>query len=114
MPGFDRKGPEGMGPMTGGGRGRCTPYGRRAGHRSFGQQVGWGGCGRGAGGHWSRGYGSPRWGWGRFQGRQRPYYETFNTWDEEMALLKEEAAWLKEELNAIEQRLSEIETGQER
>jgi len=26
MPGFDRTGPRGMGPMTGGGRGWCNPY----------------------------------------------------------------------------------------
>ena len=26
MPGFDRTGPDGMGPMTGGGRGQCNPY----------------------------------------------------------------------------------------
>lgn len=26
MPGFDGTGPGGMGPMTGGGRGRCNPY----------------------------------------------------------------------------------------
>ena len=108
MPGFDQTGPEGMGPMTGGGRGRCTPYGRRAGRQSFRQQAGWGGRGRGWG-HWSRGSGSTRWGWGRFPGRQRPYYETFDTIDEEMAQLKEEAAMLKGELEAIGQRLSELE-----
>jgi hypothetical protein len=27
MPGFDGTGPAGMGPMTGGGRGWCSPYG---------------------------------------------------------------------------------------
>lgn len=35
MPGFDRTGPRGMGPMTGGGRGFCAmPYGayRRSGY----------------------------------------------------------------------------------
>ena len=113
MPGFDRTGPEGMGPMTGGGRGRCTSNGRRAGRGSFGPQTDWGGRGRGWC-HWSRGYGSPRWGWGGFKGRQRPYYETFHTRDEEMALLKEEAAVLKGELEAIEQKLSELETRQEK
>jgi len=30
MPGFDRTGPRGMGPMTGGARGHCNPYGRGA------------------------------------------------------------------------------------
>ena len=30
MPGFDGTGPRGMGPMTGGGRGFCSPWGVRA------------------------------------------------------------------------------------
>jgi hypothetical protein len=30
MPGFDGTGPAGMGPMTGGGRGFCGPYGAGA------------------------------------------------------------------------------------
>ena len=113
MPGFDRRGPEGMGPQTGWGRGRCAPDGRRAGRRSFGQQSGWGGRGRGWR-HWSGGSSSTRWGWGRFQGRRRPYYETFDTKDEEMAHLEQEAAMLKGEVEALEQRLSEIETRQEK
>ena len=29
MPGFDGAGPRGMGPMTGGGRGSCSPWGIR-------------------------------------------------------------------------------------
>ena len=95
MPGFNRRGPAGLGPLTGWGRGRCAPYGRRASRQSFGQQPGWGGR-------------------GRFPSRQRPYYETFNTRDEEMAQLKEEAAMLKGDLEAIEQRLSELEMQQER
>jgi hypothetical protein len=49
---------------------------------------------------------------GRFQGRQRPFHEIFDTKDEEMALLKEEAAMLKGELEAIEQRLTELDTRQ--
>lgn len=47
MPGFDRTGPRGMGPMTGGGRGLCnpsytgasTPYG---GFSTYGRPYGWG------------------------------------------------------------------------
>ncbi|MFZ5941380.1 MAG: DUF5320 domain-containing protein [Bacteroidota bacterium] len=31
MPGFDRKGPEGQGPMTGRKMGKCTDYGARLG-----------------------------------------------------------------------------------
>lgn len=30
MPGFDGTGPRGLGPMTGGGRGFCSPYGLRS------------------------------------------------------------------------------------
>lgn len=111
MPGFNRRGPAGLGPLTGWGRGRCAPYGRRASRQSFGQQPGWGGRGQG---QWRGGSGSTGWGWGRFPSRQRPYYETFNTRDEEMAQLKEEAAMLKGDLEAIEQRLSELEMQQER
>ena len=33
MPGFDGTGPRGMGPMTGGGRGLCSPWGRGAAFR---------------------------------------------------------------------------------
>jgi hypothetical protein len=108
MPGFDRTGPAGMGPVTGWGRGRCTPYGRRSGRQAFGPWFGWGGRGRGRRQrNW--GHGSPRRGWSGFTGSRGPYYETFSTTDDEMAILKEEAAGLKEELNAIEQRLSELE-----
>ena len=112
MPGFDQTGPEGMGPMTGGGRGRCTAYGRRAGRRSFRQQTGWGGRGRGWS-RWSGGSRSNRRGWGRFQGLQRPFYETFDTREEEMAQIKKESAMLKGELDAIEQRLRELENRQD-
>jgi hypothetical protein len=36
MPGFDGTGPGGMGPMTGGGRGWCNPYGPlRAGYTPY-------------------------------------------------------------------------------
>ena len=36
MPGFDGTGPRGMGPMTGGGRGFCSPWGIRAVRRGYG------------------------------------------------------------------------------
>ena len=43
MPGFDGTGPRGMGPMTGGGRGFCSPWGIgaafRAGVSPFYRQV---------------------------------------------------------------------------
>lgn len=53
MPGFDGTGPRGMGPMTGGGRGLCSPYGQAYGMRpnyrpGFGIPMGRG-FGRGLG-----------------------------------------------------------------
>ena len=36
MPGFDGTGPMGMGPMTGGGRGFCSPWGIGAALRPYG------------------------------------------------------------------------------
>lgn len=39
MPGFDGTGPAGMGPMTGGGRGLCNPYGAR--YAGFTGGAGW-------------------------------------------------------------------------
>ena len=69
MPGFDGTGPRGMGPMTGGGRGLCGPYGARYG--GYGQT-------RLPGrvpvvGRAPFGFGRPRWGlrggfWGRGRG----------------------------------------------
>jgi len=76
MPGFDRTGPEGQGPMTGRGLGRCNPdnefneeddirFGRGWGR---GRGLGRGrGFGRGFGGGYGRGFGGGR----RFRGGNR-------------------------------------------
>ena len=100
MPGFNRRGPEGMGPMTGGGRGLCNPA-----NRSFSNRGGsfMAGAGRG------RGFGSGRRqsGMGRRAGfgySGAPYYDNA----QEESLLKNEEAMLKDELEAIKQRLEEI------
>ncbi|MBW1980726.1 MAG: DUF5320 domain-containing protein [Deltaproteobacteria bacterium] len=123
MPGLDRTGPAGMGPMTGWGRGLCNPRGA---YRFFGGPGrgrglgrGWGmgrglGLGRGRGrgwgyGYWARGF-FPWWDrgpiapWGAYQA---PYSR-----EDEMVMLKEQAAALKEELDAIEERLGSLETEQ--
>ena len=42
MPGFDGTGPMGMEPMTGGGRGFCSPWGIGVGMRTYGIPR-WGG-----------------------------------------------------------------------
>ncbi|HDI78834.1 MAG TPA: hypothetical protein ENF54_04250 [Desulfobacteraceae bacterium] len=98
MPGLDRTGPLGMGPMTGRGLGLCTPWGRRFwryGYYGFG-------LGRGFGRGWGRGW---RWfGWGPWM---YPYGYFWGPKEEE--ILKDEAEALREELNAIEERLRELE-----
>ena len=97
MPGFDGTGPRGMGPMTGGGRGFCSPWG------------------------WSSGpvYG----GYGGFRGNMfdYPYYgmrpQAFSgarfypqmTQQQEIDLLKNEAQGLKDQLEHIESRIRQIE-----
>ena len=78
MPGYNGTGPEGMGPMTGGARGRCNPangptgararpgfVGRPAGAPVYGTGrprwgLRFGGMGRGRGGGWGRGGGRGR------------------------------------------------------
>jgi len=71
MPGGDRSGPAGMGPMTGRAAGFCAgyptpgymnPYGGRYPYGGFGMGRGWGrgfgrGMGFGRGRGWGRGYG---------------------------------------------------------
>jgi hypothetical protein len=69
MPRFDGTGPAGMGPMTGGGRGWCTPYGPT--YRGYGAYP------APPPAYYSgyppaRGAGRPRWGLGQGWG-QRPW-----------------------------------------
>jgi len=77
MPGFDGTGPAGAGPMTGGARGWCSPYGVRYGgayrypraaypaygpyRRPFGFARPRVGLGWGVRGGWGRGRGRGRW-----------------------------------------------------
>ena len=100
MPGFNRKGPEGIGPITGGGRGLCNnanrPFFNREG--SFMAAAGRG-----------RGSGNCRWlqGMGRRAGSG--YAETVSyDKDQEKSILENEEAMLKDELEAIKQRLEKI------
>ena len=112
MPGFDRTGPAGMGPMTGWGRGLCGSRGYYGGGQRY-----WG-YGRGYGRGWGRGWRHRYWanampGWGRmYPPPWGEYYGPAYPQEDELAALKEEAAWLKEELNAVEERLRELESRQ--
>jgi hypothetical protein len=106
MPGFDRTGPSGFGPMTGGGQGFCARRGfhtsrRGSGARFFGGRRGWRDRRWAAGmpGRRRGGVGAP---WA-FQDAH-PY-----TSRDEPTGLREYAAWLKEELGAVEERLGKPE-----
>lgn len=112
MPGFDGTGPRGMGPMTGGGRGFCSPWGIR-------------GMGLGRGYRFGRGYGPGR---GYRFGMGMPYagpvsygypgapvagaypYAPRMTREQELGFLKEQAEAIKGELDEIQTRIEELET----
>ena len=112
MPGFDRTGPQGAGPMTGGARGYCNPGFRRntfAYGRGYGMgrgfRAGFGG-GPGFGRGYGRGFGArgaypPAGGWyGSFSPYETPY--TMSSEDELKAL--------KNDLESINKRIQEIES----
>ena len=114
MPGFNGTGPNGQGPMTGGGRGYCStpnagaqqPYGRRMG-RGYGLGRGFGaGAGRG------QGYGK---GFGRtagypVQGNAPQYNAPYNVnIADELSMLKAQADSMKEALDNIRKRMVELD-----
>jgi len=114
MPGFDRTGPTGAGPMTGGIRGRCNPaspgtiptytggygYGRGLGLRRGFR----GGFGPGAG--LQRGYGRG-YGWKRYPPVADPVHSAGAA--DEMDMLKAEADYLKKSLDAINARIDALD-----
>jgi hypothetical protein len=119
MPGFDRTGPQGAGPMTGGARGYCNPGSRRntvAYGRGYGMGRGFR-VGFGGGNGWGRGYGrglgrrgafSPAGGWygpANIYGNPYPIKP-----EDELSMLKDEAAAIKSDLEAINRRIDEIES----
>ena len=114
MPGFDGTGPMGQGPMTGGGRGYCSPaagyvprYGMGFGYgRGMGRGRAWGGgFGRGYGrGFGPRAYASP-------PGAVPPAYGYNYAMDpgQELNMLRSEADGMKQALDDIHQRINELE-----
>lgn len=102
MPGGDRTGPLGAGPMTGWGRGVC---GR-------GNAAGFG-CGRGAGLGWGRGWRNRSWaaghaGWARGGRRSEgvaPWAAFADAAEDERQMLEREAAGLEQEIGRIRARL---------
>ncbi len=102
MPGFDRSGPQGFGPMTGGARGMCNPA-------STGSETGYG---RGMG--YRRGF---RRGFGPEMGMRRGYargdgvYPPEAPMDKtaEIDMLKAEAVSIKNALEMINRRIDGLE-----
>ncbi len=85
MPGFDGTGPRGMGPMTGGGRGLCSPWGIGATGFSYGSP------GRTP-------YAYPRYG----------AFASTITREQELEFLKSQAEALKNELKNLENQIKQF------
>jgi len=110
MPGFDRTGPQGFGPMTGGARGLCNPSGANA---AYGR-----GYGLGRGMAYGRGF---RGGFGYGRGLRRgfgagwypPAYAAPAPPADELSLLKAQAADMKGALDEINRRIAELEQADE-
>ncbi len=106
MPGFDGTGPRGMGPMTGGGRGFCSPWGIGAALRGYGVPP-------------AVGYGYPYY---RGAGVPYPFYGTPTTApgaapfapgmtkEQELEFLRNQAQAVKGQLEQIAARMRELET----
>jgi len=94
MPGFDGTGPMGMGPMTGGGRGFCSPWGIGAGVRAYGIP------------RW-RSYGYPYRTAGSFVPGVTPCAPQMSR-EQELGFLKQQAEAMRVELKEIEVRIKEL------
>lgn len=123
MPGGDRTGPAGMGPMTGRAAGFCTGnnvpgFANPVAGRGFGFGRGFG-MGRGMG----FGFRGGRGGWGRGYGRAAygpyPYdaavayntpYAVQPTPDQEADMLKEQANYFEDALEGIKKRIAELKS----
>jgi hypothetical protein len=93
MPGFDGTGPNGMGPMTGGGRGFCVVRGGVPQQYSFPRRMP---------------YAFPRYGTYGF-GPFTPYA----TREQELEFLKSQAEALRNELKELETEISKLSTEKE-
>ncbi len=112
MPGFDRSGPTGMGPMTGGSRGLCNSREGNPILRNFGsafRSERGGARGNrelfGAPGRFRRGRFSP------MGFRKRSFFAP-NGRDQEIEFLKDQTTVLRQELEATDRRLKDLESGE--
>lgn len=99
MPGFDGTGPMGLGSMTGGGRGFCSPWGIGATLRARGIPSG-------------VGYGFPYRGVGPFVPGAMPFIPQM-TREQELEFLKTEAQALRGQLKEIEASIQELSAKKE-
>lgn len=115
MPGGDRTGPRGMGPMTGRGAGYCAGAGVPGYANALpGRGMGWGG---GSGGwgrgnrwrHWYYATGVPGWARAGYAPPWAPGPMAAPPAAEEAGYLKEQAAYLQQQLEAISRRIQELE-----
>jgi hypothetical protein len=123
MPGGDRTGPRGMGPMTGRAAGFCRGYDSPGFANPMPGRGYWRGSWRGRGGAWGSGWGGGGRGWRhRFYATGQPFWARQPyaygpagdfppppTQEQELEGLKREAEWLKEQLDAINQRVEELQ-----
>ena len=119
MPGLNGTGPMGGGPMTGGGRGLCNPYGRSYAFWGYGRGCGFrggfgSGFGRGRG--YARGIGRrgfyPAWGepYGPVYGQAS--YQSLPTMhpEDEINALRDQVTFMERDLDAINKRIKELES----
>jgi len=118
MPGGDRTGPAGMGPMTGRAAGYCAGYPAPGFMNPTGGRGFWGG-GRGGGWgrrNWFHATGLP--GWQRFgmgypaYGGVAPYgapYSPVGSREQELNALKDQAEYFEDALDGIKKRITELE-----
>lgn len=118
MPGGDRTGPAGLGPMTGRGAGYCAGYSVPGymntvpGRGFFGRGRGRGWFGRGGGRGLGRGYYAGGFsGWGYYGAPAYPNPPKLNP-EEEVSLLKEDAKVLKQQLKELQGYIDTLEKGQ--
>jgi hypothetical protein len=112
MPGGDRTGPVGAGPMTGRAAGYCAGYAGPGFAAGPGFGLGWGGgWGRGRRWrHWYHATGLP--GWARFGPAPAWGYGPYArpvTREQEIESLKAQAGWLEGQLEAVNRCLGELE-----
>ena len=110
MPGLNGTGPRGMGPMTGGGRGFCSPRGIGAAFRSYGVSPGMGAAFRSYGVSPGMGYGYPYYGAGPAAPGYAPFAPQVSQ-EEELGFLKGQTGTLRRQLEQIEARIQELEGG---